>query len=72
MSDMLRHPLRDKQNCNVFPDLSEIEKSPFNFLLISCRLVTDVKIRALATSALSNSWKKLMSATQLTEIHDTA
>jgi hypothetical protein len=72
MSDMLRHPLRDKQNCNVFPDLSEIEKGLFNFLLIGCRLVTDVKIRALATSALSNSWKKIMSATQIIEVHDTA
>ena len=55
MADVLCNALRDEHNSNVFPDLRKFEKSPFNILLIRRGLVTDVKILALATTALSNA-----------------
>jgi hypothetical protein len=55
MSDVLRHTLRNEQNCNVLPDLSKLKESLFNLPLIGSSLVADVKIRALATGTLPDS-----------------
>jgi hypothetical protein len=55
MPDVLRDSLRNEQNCDVFSDLSKLEKSLFNILLIGSSFVTNVKICALSTCALPNS-----------------
>ncbi len=56
VSDVLSHSLRDKQNCDVFSDLSKFKKSLFNIPLIGSRFVTYVKICALATCTLPNAY----------------
>jgi hypothetical protein len=61
MSDALRHTLRNEQNCNVLPELSKLEESLFHFCLSAATpgsQVADVKICALATGTLPNSWGK--------------
>jgi len=56
--DVLGDTLSDEQNRNVFSDFCKFEKSFFNLPLIGGRLVTDVKVCALATRALPDAWRK--------------
>jgi hypothetical protein len=56
--DVLGDTLSDEQNRNVFSGFCKLEKSFFNLPLIGGRLVTDVKVCALATRALPDAWRK--------------